>query len=1220
MKHCGSAVRLRHVSFSAGMTLSWGCRFSSTLVSTPLAKGESGARASRQRSITAIKHSSLRETRGVSRRGSAALTVQSVGPSPTLSPQGTCYNEDSDRTENLVKTLSKLLRSCIDMPSAERYEGLTASTAALYKIAPSRHWLLHSRALVNYGVQCLVDQKPDQAVSLLRQAIEVILFFGEETSVVHLRVMLANALACERRYFEALCQYEAALTVMRDFPVESSLQQLISGHEMWMPLSRDYVMEDFDRFLACEKASLRALSQGNKLVNGSTDNSKKARVAFSMARLQRRRGEKDASMALYTVALRALLESPNPDLELQVLHDIGLLLCFEVFDVARGLPYLKSAAEMSFDRAREVLKEEQARRDAGDESEGISREGYFRIRHAVFVLIDTAVCFAENNQVGKALGFFEECLSLMSKCGMKQHSAWVRMKYADALARASLTDKAIRVYLKAMDMVQVADVKDDGAQLACMGMAVLLTRSEVEGRLAYCFQTRVGDYRRACVHFCQSLRRCGVAIDCPFKVSEEAATECCEEVDVESLRWMLGKYADCCVRVGNREIAKKALEHCINVERSVGGYSGSALLRLAQLYSTDNVARSLEIYIHLLSLPQDAIEPNTLLRTAYDFIALCYENSDDELETALARATTVTTSEEKHPSFRAVPATMSSELESSSPDAIIISSFKKSASVILASRSVNKLKPRFKRNEELKILMALSRAGFFCQRRGYDAGAEDMYRLAVDYARVSKMKCEEYSRELAIMLANYATVVAHRDAQLAKTLYEQAVTTCPREENVSNAAASFFVLTANYAEGRACIERLVNASDDHAVRSRLYGKLAWLGVVCWDELLHHERDECLQHLLLALGTNPTEVALKIGDTPGSQLKKPLSEDFKRFLLLGIAQSNDQETVSLAGYVAQTKLYHEGKFINACYKAALSRFPSTATILVNYAKFCGDYGATVLARKYYSKAFVLSQTDPRIGECYADYLAFLNGEEQQLTEHQRQQPQVVSGESLVRYQRDRFSHEAGSLAQAQSLSLYGKYVAMCMPCPSIPTISFEEALRRNPGDSRATVLYCSFLWNVYSTALDTKSSPGVKQCLANKVASCYLSCLKYQPDCVPLLTGLGSLYIDMGGRFSEAVQVLEKARGLSPNNVTVYRLLCAAFHEEWTAEQQRAVPQGRSRLQYLLDALRHLYEKASTLDPTDRLTLAKYCQFALHGLRDKNLVAQLVQQLRELSKE
>nr|CCC94701.1 unnamed protein product [Trypanosoma congolense IL3000] len=1156
MKQLGCAVlKVRGISHSVPMLRA--CRCSSTLASTSLYAGDTGAPSHRhQHSLSLVERRPRRSGGKTVRRGAPSMLIQLTEPSSKLKPQGIRCCEDVEVAPSTESGLEALLRTCIESPSTEAYKSLIVSSAALYRKSSSQHWSFYARVLVNYGVQCLVEKESLKAVELLRKAVEIVAFFEGETAVLHLRVILANALVGAGQYFSALCEYETAITLLREFPVEDSLTQFVSGSEIYMPLSRDYILEDYDRFLEKDEVALRALSQGRERAADCVDDTERTRITLILGRLQRRRGEKDASLTLYTSALRMLLNTHNPDLEIQALHDIGLLLCFEVFDISQGLPYLQAAAEMSCDRARLELNE--ATPGPARETyplENAARYKLSSVRRAVLALIDTAVCLAENEETGKSLGFFEECISLMKECGMQEHSAWVLMKYADALSSASLVDKAIRVYLDAMDSIRLMEISGEKMQLACMGMGVHLTESEVEGRLAYCFQTRVGDYRRACVHYCQSIRRCGVQIRCPFKVPESDGRAAKEDIDSEMLSWMLDKYAASCERVGSVDIAREAMEHRVEMERDLGTSCAAALLRLAELNTNDNVVRALELYIHILSLPKASVEPETLLQSAYNFIAVCYQSKDEDFEAGLCKVL----GEQGATDTDDQPA--------------IVAIFKKSARIILASQTVNKAKSQTSGGGELKTLMALSRAGFFCQRRGYETGAEELYRLALDYARLTNVKCEEYSRELAVMLANYATVVVNRDAHLAKNLYQEAVSTCATDENVSNAAASFFVLTANYTEGRACIERLLAVTTDSNALQGLYGKLAWLSVVCWDELLQNERCQCLQHLLLALGTEPHRVATTLNDSQSDLLSGPLKDDMKQLLLQGVTVSNDQETVSLACYIAQTKLYHEGKFINACYKVALKRFPRSATILVNYAKFCGDYGAVTLARKYYTKAFSLSHTDLRITECYAHYLAFLNSVEGEHSEVQ----QVVCGESLVRFQVERSAAGACPLQQSQSLALYGNYVATSMPSPSVPMVAFEDALRHNPADARATSLYCSFLCNVCGSAPDVKKNPAVKEQLAMKITNCYLNCLKLQPHSVTLLIGLGSAYIDLGGQFEDAVKVLERARKLSPNNPAVNRLLCTAFHEEWVKEQQRETALTKRRLQWLLETTHKLYE-------------------------------------------
>ncbi|PWV19696.1 hypothetical protein C3747_9g228 [Trypanosoma cruzi] len=1212
MQKKNAAVR----TFCRGLLFLDHCRWvyhhSSTPSRAPSHTSNKGLLSSQLHSFSSVTDSFLPVTGKPLPHDVSEFFMEPIGTSQ-LRPVEFCCCKENDGLGVSEDGLNKLLNACIDTPSTASFEHLIASTTEIYTKYPSRHWFLHSRALANYGVQCLVDQKASQAIGLIRQAASIITSFEGETAVLHLRVVLANALACEGKCFEALCEYEEALGVMRNYPLESSLTQVVSGKESCVLLSRSYVLEDFDRFLANEEMVQSALNQGKQELESCSNKAEKVRITWILARLNRRIGEKDASLLLYTSSLRTLLDTPDVEMEIRVMHDIGLLLCFETFDVAQGLPYLQAAAEMSFDTALGKL-EELRQQNSTTGRKNYSQNEMLPVRRAIFTLLDAAVCLAENEDLGKALGLFEESIALMNECGMHKHSAWARIKYADALTQASLIDKAIRVYLETMEIIQSMEHEDENLQVACMGMIVPVTVAEVEGRLAHCFQMHVGEYRRACIHFCLAIRRCGVHVRSPFTAFEEKHAFSLEEVDSETLCWMLENYASCCERVGRKDIAEEVLERRVSVEKALGGSCASALLRLAQLHGAENAAKAVELYIQLLTLPEDGIEPDVLLQSAYGFASVCYGSKDEELELALAKVTAMSCGGKK---INSVGDVSCDGPVSQNPNGIVISSFKRSAKVIMASHAVEGTRSNGSSEDELKALMTLSRGGFFCQRRGDEAGAEELYSLAVEYTLMANVHNEEYARELAIMLANYATVMAHKDMQKAQELYNRAVEICPTEENVSAAAASFFVLTANYAAGRACIQRMIDAVTDRVVISRLYGKIAWLGVVCWDELALSVRQECLQHLLFALGLEPNNFFLTLTDCHVTPIGGFVSVEFKQDLLSGISSSPDPDTVSLACYVAQTKLPHDARFINTCYKTAVMRFSYSTTLLVNYAKFCADYGAGTLARKYYAAAFCYCHKDPRSNECYADYLAFLNRGEQQHVP--LQQEQIVAGESLARYQVERSTCDMSRHVRGQTLTLYGKYLATFMPSPSVPALLFEEALRRNAADSRATALYGSFLWNVCVRALDANCTSDVKEKIAVKVETLYREGLRHQPQNVLLLTSLGAFYVSMGNRFDDAVCVLDQARKLSPHNVVVNRLLCAAFHEEWMEEEKRMTAKSNARLQSLLETTRQLYEVAVQLDPSDRLTLTRYCQFALHGLQNAALAAELMQRLRGLPK-
>ncbi|KAH9586553.1 hypothetical protein LSM04_009159 [Trypanosoma melophagium] len=1205
---------LQRGGYSLYMPLYWMSRRSSTLASRPSHITNSGFVPSQEQQKTFSAMASSFSSTNNAKRVRCNASEVAIIPISTSQPRGfgirCCGGGSSEGMEKREKRLNKLLKTCIKTPCIKLYENLLVSSTELYKTSPSHYWPLHSRVLVNYGVQCFVDQKVTKAIELLREAIEIIFYFEGETPVLHLRVILANALACEGHCFDALYEYEKTLTVVRDYPVESSLNQIVSGKESHIPLSRSYVSEDFDRFLTNEEIVLQALKQGQDKLNSCKSKTEKVRIALVMARLQRRLGDKDISLFLYTLALRTLLDAPDVDMEIRVMHEIGLLLCFEAFDITRGMPYLQGAAELSLDRAQKDLEEMQCLTKVSPQDKVTSQEGILRIRRLIFVLLDTAVCLAENDEIRKSLGLFEHCVTLMNEFGMREHSAWVRMKYADALASASLVDNAIRIYLETMDIIKSIGYESENLQLACMDMVVPVTLSEVEGRLAYCFQIHVGEYRRACVHFCQAIRRCGIDMKCPFNTVKSENTEFSEEADSETLCWLLQNYASCCERVGDIGIAEEALEHCVRVEKALGGSCASSLLRLAQLHSTTNTSRALEIYFHLIGLPEDSIEPDILLQSAYGFASICYSSRDEDLEVSLTNAAVTLLKQRK---TNLSTTALFKDIDVTNSNTVIIASFKKSASIIMAGYGVDNLRSITDQDGELKAIMTLSRGGFFCQQRGDDAGAEELYRMAVEYTQAAHVTCEDYARELSILLANYATVMANKDVKVAQELYDQAVSTCPTEENVSTAAASFFVMSANYNGGRACIYRMINATTNCEMLTRLYGKLAWLGVVCWDELTPNLRLECLQHLLLALGLKPENISLNIIDCFSSTpWDGSVNEEFKRQLLRGIRFSQDEDTVSLAGYVAQTKLQQEGKFVNACYKVALNRFPSNTTILVNYAKFCADYGAMDLARRYYAKAFYLSPNDPRTRECYAEFLACLK--------RRNRERYLIAGEGILRHHVKLSASNLSKPIKSQACALYAKYLASFLPSPSTPAFYFEEAIKLNPTDARTIAMYCSFLWNISSRTADERNLSNRKQNIAKKVELLCTNGLKLNPQSILLLITLGSLYVELDDRFEDAVKVLERARKHSPRNLTVNRLLCTAFHSEWIKEQNKITAVKNARLQTLVESTRQLYEAAYSLENIDRLTLTRYYHFALHGLNDKELAADITRRLQKSTKK
>ncbi|CCW60972.1 unnamed protein product [Phytomonas sp. EM1] len=427
--------------------------------------------------------------------------------------------------------------------------------------------------------------------------------------------------------------------------------------------------------------------------------------------------------------------------------------------------------------------------------------------------------------------------------------------------------------------------------------------AEVEGHLAFCLQSYVGDHRRAARHYRQAL----AAIPKVAQLRELGLASCAvsgsarrrphgggkttppllaeTHVGVETLHWMLTNYVACCERLAEWKDAVAAQNQLLELEW-VGGVDMSAsYLRLIELVEKlGDIQKRFHLCFLLFFFLKEDVSAEFRVQVATSFAECCYLVGNASMGSILLDAV----QEVKASNDPSVLIAYALNLRNLTEDErrrvevvadlkvdvrAILRIFRRAAQLILTQRVIDAddvadprprdpaaaaalQRPTYRANFELMALIALSRGAFFFHQHGFTAEAEELYATAVAYAAgAEKRGGAEYAKELAILLANYAGLKAVADPLAAEQLYTRAAAVCPTSPEVAGVVADFFVMTGDYAKGGAMIRRFLALGSGVAAEMEL--RLARLGGgAAWEGLPRGEQLQLLHHLLRGLGGNP----------------------------------------------------------------------------------------------------------------------------------------------------------------------------------------------------------------------------------------------------------------------------------------------------------------------------------------------------------------------------
>lgn len=1260
--------------------------------------------------------------------------------------------------------------SALRQSMRQRLEGPLASAAAVDS-ASEQLLLLYARVLASYGAFCLLNSEPQKAISLLREAIatterasaaaKVATATGTEqttsstitstsgssgtaldgpygaTAVLYLRLLLANALSCERLYWQAAEQYVEALRVLDENPYDAGpdaelpgsspamLVQVSPGRAAIRELSRQFITEDAQGFFRDGARLTQAVVQGQAqellLQSQGAPAQRLSRLRLTMARMFRygvafsvnantnagagpsaSSPEASAMIAesrrLYELYLDDLITHEQQD-DQHGMAELGRMLCeYPVTDsadtmnnveevtkqVQAGIIYLEAASESLLEDAENALLAKEANGSSGR----LTPSQLQLVVRTVSVLIDAAQAQEQNENDAAALGLFEGSLDLLARAGLWHVSAWVLQRYADVLSSVSFVDKAILKYTAAIDVLRANEQQareraatgrlnvegpgpsDTPLQVGPRQRMVSLTSVDVEAGLAYCHQVYVGDIRRAVWHYENVLasvlsgttataersspsrhggggRRRRTA---PLRAKEELAAL----MPMEREHFVLTNMVACCERLQEWECAIAAQNRLISLESTLGTPPVAACVRSVCLMAqTSDYTTMLSVLFYLLLLPENEVDVPTRMLVTHHFVKCCYALGNQTMGTILLNA--VRQVEGDHnPSVVLEWALNTSKLDElerlyvydfadmKTGIRTITDTFLRAAQMLVAQRISDDadaaanggLDPSgpLDVDRERASLITLSRGAFFFHQNGFNKQAEELYATAVGLADSTPIpeagaapeaaeRRGKYNHELAILLANYATLVLATDPAKAAVLYARAAVIQPAPLEVAEVVADYYVQSGNYIKGAAHMARVVEAHPEAAVD--MYGRLARLG--CgqpWATFTAAQRLEVVEFTVLGLGVTasrlPTYAAAAVGPTTEANVGARVAA-LDALMLEGVSTTPSDEAACVACFLVQTKFSHKAGFINRLCRVAVKRFPFHTALLVNYAKFCCDFGFHALARKLYARAYGASDGDFWRTLCYVNYLSSTYGA-----------TQTPAGEALYR------RHAEANPESSQANMYYANFLAVMIPTPFKTEEYFQKALSLDP-KSKQIGQYAQFVWACADNPVAHQSGD-VRAQLFDKAESLFKMAVDIEPENPVALQNLGNFYANRRGKFEETVETLYKAHKLSPTSADVARQLCAVLLEEClrmqTEEQQRfraAAKQGPAadsstlpgytptapRLRSLTDSTHQVFEKCVELDPSHRETMEKYAGFAVAVLRNPTLAADLWTRINHL---
>ncbi|GET89756.1 hypothetical protein, conserved [Leishmania tarentolae] len=513
-----------------------------------------------------------------------------------------------------------------------------------------------------------------------------------ECHLLLLRVLLANAYASDQQYWKASEQYQLALSTMERNAMWCP-EQLAPGLASPLPFNYALVTEDAKLFYEDSIRVAHAISQGRAQLlllqsKGSTATlARLLQVQLAMARLHRHAGQYAESQDLYESYLDGVTEHMETEDVGGAMLELGRLLLYKMNKNDAAVIYLEAASYILLEDAEALLQVAEAHGSSSGSSRGNdvttveARIAAGNATHrAAGALIDAAMAFHSVGKTGQAIGLLEGCLQLLDRADLGLIGGWVRRQYADMLASVALVDRALQEYSRAIELLR-NDCGDAVAQLGMAGEMVPLHSAEVEGHMAFCCQTYVGDHKRAMKHYRNIVkgwhRKDGSVTSAQTRLNKRARRQRAAAVSVATvaldstsasdggaftsgqarvgsstalprvdlslqpdvLHWVLSNYVACCERVGAYTEAVGVQSRLIEIEGALGGGVVDSYLKLICLTrQSGDMEKTLALCFYIFFLPDDMMPSETRLSVANSFASCCHRLGNSRMGSVLLQA------------------------------------------------------------------------------------------------------------------------------------------------------------------------------------------------------------------------------------------------------------------------------------------------------------------------------------------------------------------------------------------------------------------------------------------------------------------------------------------------------------------------------------------------------------------------------------------------------
>ncbi|KAG5475343.1 hypothetical protein LSCM1_03456 [Leishmania martiniquensis] len=505
-----------------------------------------------------------------------------------------------------------------------------------------------------------------------------------ECHLLLLRVLLANAYASNQQYWEAAEQYQMALSTMERNPMWCP-PQVAPGLVSPLPFNHAFVTEDAKLFYEDSERVDHAISQGRAQLlllqskGPSANSARLLQVQLSMARVHRHAGQYAESQRLYESYLDGVTEHMETEDVGWAMLELGRLLLYQVKSSDAAAIYLETASSILLEDAETRLQAAEAQGDSSGNnrhSEAAAAEARIAAGNAAHRaaggLIDVAMAFHAVGKTGQAIGLLEGCLRLLERADLGLISGWARRQYADMLASVALVDRALEEYIRTIELLRDG-CGDSVAQLGAGGEMVSLHPGEVEGHLAFCLQTYVGDHKRAVKHY-RNIVKGWHKRDAPVKSAQArlhkrsrrqratagsigvldgaaftsgqararsfpALPRADFSLQPDVMHWILSNYVACCERIGAYAEAVEVQKRLIEIEGALGGGVVDSYVKLISLArQAGDMEKTLALCFYVFFLPDNMMPSETRLSVANSFASSCHRLGNSRMGSVLLQA------------------------------------------------------------------------------------------------------------------------------------------------------------------------------------------------------------------------------------------------------------------------------------------------------------------------------------------------------------------------------------------------------------------------------------------------------------------------------------------------------------------------------------------------------------------------------------------------------